>query len=105
MSKISLIAKLTAADGKASELEAVLANVIAASDEEAGLEVYSAHAANDEPGVYYFFELYRDDEAKAVHGKGDGMRAAMGAFAGLLGARPEIITMTPIAAKGLDISS
>ena len=103
MSKISLIAKLTAAEGKASELEAVLANVISAADEEAGLEVYSAHAANDEPGVYYFFELYRDDEAKAVHGKGEGMRAAMGAFAGLLAARPEIITMTPIAAKGLDI--
>ena len=103
MSKISLIAKLTAAEGKAGELEAVLANVISAADEEAGLEVYSAHAANDEPGVYYFFELYRDDEAKAVHGKGEGMRAAMGAFAGLLGARPEIITMTPIAAKGLDI--
>ena len=103
MSKISLIAKLTAAEGKAGELEAVLANVISAADEEAGLEVYSAHAANDEPGVYYFFELYRDDEAKAVHGKGEGMRAAMGAFAGLLGSRPEIITMTPIAAKGLDI--
>lgn len=103
MSKISLIAKLTAAEGKSSEVEAVLANVIAAAEEEDGLEVYSAHAANDEPGVYYFFELYRDDEAKAVHGKGEAMRAAMGAFAGLLGGRPEIITMTPIAAKGLDI--
>ena len=103
MSKISLIAKLTAADGKSSELEAALANVIAAAEEEEGLEVYSAHAANDDPGVYYFFELYRDDEAKAVHGEGDAMRGAMGAFGGLLGARPEIITMTPIAAKGLDI--
>ena len=103
MSKISLIAKLTAADGKEAELEQVLAAVIAAADEEDGLEVYSAHAAKDEPGVYYFFEMYRDDEALAVHGKGDGMRAAMGAFAGLLGGRPEIITMTPVAAKGLDI--
>lgn len=103
MSKISVIAKLTAAEGKSSELEAVLANVIAASEEEEGLEVYSAHAANDEPGIYYFFELYRDDEATAAHGKGDAMRGAMGAFAGLLGARPEMITMTPVAAKGLDI--
>jgi len=103
MSKISLIAKLTAAEGKSSELERVLANVITASEEEAGLEVYSAHAADDEPGVYYFFELYRDDEAMAVHGKGDGMRAAMGAFAGLLGGRPELTKMTPLAAKGLDL--
>jgi quinol monooxygenase YgiN len=103
MSKISLIAKLTAAEGKSAELEVALAGVIAAAEEEEGLEVYSAHAADDEPGVYYFFELYRDEEAKQVHGKGEAMRAAMGAFAGLLGARPEIITMTPVAAKGLEI--
>ena len=40
-----------------------------------------------------------------LHGLGDEhrMREARGAFAGLLGARPEIIRMTPVAAKGLDI--
>ncbi len=103
MSKISLIAKLTAAEGKSSELEVALAGVIAAAEEEAGLEVYSAHAANDEPGVYYFFELYRDDAAIEAHGKGDAMRAAMGAFGGLLGGRPEITKMTPVAAKGLTL--
>jgi quinol monooxygenase YgiN len=103
MSKISLIAKLTAAEGKSTELEDALRGVIAAAEEEAGLEVYSAHAANDEPGVYYFFELYADEAAKDVHGKGDGMRTAMGAFAGCLGARPEITLMTPVAAKGLSI--
>jgi quinol monooxygenase YgiN len=103
MSKISLIAKLTAAEGKESELEEALRGVIEAADEEDGLEVYSAHAVDEAPGVYYFFEIYRDDEAKAAHGKGDRMRAAMGAFAGLLGGRPEIITMTPVAAKGLDL--
>jgi quinol monooxygenase YgiN len=103
MSKISLIAKLTAVDGKAAELEAALEGVIAASEEEAGLEVYSAHAVDDEPGTYYFFELYRDDEAKAAHGKGEQMRRAMGAFAGLLAGRPELVTMTPLAAKGLDL--
>lgn len=103
MSKISLIAKLTAADGKTAELEEVLRGVVEAADEETGLEIYSAHASNDEPGVYYFFELYADDDAKAVHGKGDRMRAAMGAFAGLLAARPEIIMMTPVAAKGFEL--
>ena len=103
MSKISLIAKLTAADGKADELERALAAVVAAGDEEEGLEVYSAHAADDEPGVYWFFELYRDADAVAVHGKGERMREAMGGFAGLLAGRPEMIRMTPVAAKGLDI--
>jgi quinol monooxygenase YgiN len=103
MSKISLIAKLTAAEGKADELEAALHGVIEAAAEEEGLEVYSAHAVDDEPGVYYFFELYRDQAAVDVHGKGDGMRAAMGAFGGLLAGAPEITRMTPVVAKGLDV--
>lgn len=103
MSKISLIAKLTAVEGKAEELETALRAVVEASAEEDGLEVYSAHRVDDQPGTYYFFEIYRDDEAKAVHGKGDRMRAAMGGFAGLLAGRPELTVMTPITAKGLDI--
>ncbi len=101
MSKISVIARLTAADGKADELEHAMRGVVDAAAEEDGLEVYSAHAADDEHGVYYFFEIYRDHDAKEAHGKGDGMRAAMAAFAGLLAGRPEIIVMTPVAAKGL----
>ncbi len=101
MSKISLIAKLTAADGKADELEAALAQLIAAADEEAGLEVYSAHADRANPGVYYFFELYAGDDALAVHGKGDGMKAAMGALGSLLGGRPEVTKLDPVVAKGL----
>lgn len=103
MSKISLIAKLTAVDGKAEELEAAMRGVIEAAAEEEGLEVYSAHRADDAPGVYYFFEVYRDQEAKDVHGRGDRMRTAMGAFAGLLAGRPELTVMTPVAAKGLDV--
>ena len=103
MSKISLIAKLTAAEGRTAELEEAIRAVVAAGDEEDGLEVYSAHAPDDDPGVFYFFEIYRNDEAMAVHGKGERMAAAMGAFAGLLGARPELIKMTPVEAKGLDI--
>ncbi|MEZ5379098.1 MAG: putative quinol monooxygenase [Acidimicrobiales bacterium] len=103
MSKITLIAKLTAAEGKAEELEAAFANLIAAADEEPGLEVYSVHADRSEPGVYYFFEMYTDADALAVHGKGDGMKAAMGALGGLLGARPEITKLEAVVAKGLTV--
>lgn len=103
MSKISLIAKLTAAEGKAAELEAVLGEVVTAAEEEAGLEIYSAHKDSANEGVYYFFELYTDGDALGVHGKGDGMKAAMGKFAGLLSGRPEITMMNPVVAKGMDI--
>ena len=103
MSKISLIAKLTAVEGKESELEDALRGVVAAADEEPGLEVYTAHAAHDQPGVYYFFEVYADADAHAVHGKGERMRAAMGAFGGLLAGRPELTMLTPVAGKGIDL--
>ncbi len=104
MSKLTLIAKLTAAEGKAEELSAALSNMIAAAGEEDGLEIYSVHADASDEDVFYFFELYRDQAAFDVHGKGEGMKAAMGALGGgLLGGRPEITMMSPIAAKGLDL--
>ena len=103
MSKRTIIAKLTAADGKSDELETALAGLVAAAEEESGLEIYSAHAANDEPGVFWFFELYSDEDALAAHGRGEGMRAAMGTVGGLLAGAPELIMATPVVAKGLDI--
>lgn len=103
MSKISVIAKLTAVEGKEAELEAAIRGLIEAADEEPGLEIYSAHRSDDEPGVYWFFELYTDAAAQSVHNKGDGMRAANRAFAGLLAGRPEVIRMAPVAAKGLEL--
>ncbi|HSJ91228.1 MAG TPA: putative quinol monooxygenase [Ilumatobacter sp.] len=103
MSKISLIAKLTAVEGKAEELEAAMRTVVEAATEEDGLEVYSAHRVDGESGAYYFFEVYRDQAAWDVHGKGERMRDAMGAFAGLLVGRPELTVMSPVAAKGIDV--
>ena len=58
MAKISLITKLPCAEGKNDEFEAALADMITASNEEAGLEIYSAHKADDDH--YWFFELYSD---------------------------------------------
>ncbi|MEM7272938.1 MAG: putative quinol monooxygenase [Actinomycetota bacterium] len=104
MSKISLIAKLTAAEGKGAELRALLGALIEAADEEPGLEVYSAHGDPENEDVVYFFELYQDQAAIDVHGKGERMREAMGALGGLLGARPEITMLEPLVAKGLDVS-
>ena len=103
MSKVSLIAKLQAAEGKADELTAAVQNLIAAAEVEPGLEVYSAHADPAAPGVFYFFELYTDQAAYEAHGKDERIRAAMGEVGGLLGGRPEITVLTPVAAKGLEL--
>ncbi len=103
MSKVSLIAKLQAADGKAADLTAALHDLVAAADVEPGLEIYSAHADPASEGVFYFFELYTDQAAYEAHGKDERMRAAMGALGGFLGGRPEITVLTPVVAKGLDL--
>lgn len=103
MSKLSIIATLTAAEGKADELVAGLRAVIAAADEEPGLEIYSLHQDPDDPNTLYFFELYENDEAFAVHGKGEKMKAAMGALGGLLAGRPDVKKLSPVAGKGLDL--
>lgn len=103
MSKITIIARLTAAEGKADELASALGVMCTAADEEPGLEIYSAHQDSSDENVFWFFELYTDADALGVHGKGDGMKAAMGALGGLLGAKPEIHHLAPVAAKGLDI--
>ena len=70
MTKISLTAKLTAAEGKADELREALVALVAAGESEPGLEVYSVHGSPDDASVFTFFELYADEEALAVHGKG-----------------------------------
>ena len=101
MSKISIIATLTAAEGKADELVAGLEALIEAADEEPGLEVYSLHRDPDDPNTLYFFELYTDQDSFAVHGKGEKMAAAMAALGGLLGGRPDVKVLSPVAAKGL----
>lgn len=101
MSKKSIVAKLTAAEGKTAEFEAALASLIEASAEEPELEIYSAHRDPNEENVYYFFELYTSESSLATHGKGEAMKAAMGALGGLLAARPEVHVLDPVVAKGM----
>ncbi len=101
MSKISLIAKLPCAEGQNEAFEAALGDLIAASNDEAGLEIYSAHKGDD--NHYWFFELYADEEALKVHGKSDAMKAAMRAMGAFMAGAPEVHKMTPVVAKGIDL--
>jgi quinol monooxygenase YgiN len=99
MSKHVLLARLQATLGKIDEFEAALRDLIDAADEEPATEIYAVHAAGD--GVYWFYEVYADEAARAVHGKGDRMRTAMAALGPFLAGRPEITSLTPIAGKGI----
>lgn len=104
MSKVAVIAKLTAVEGKRSEVAEVLAGL--AMDnvaDEAGTEIYAAHVDSGDEVTVWFYELYSDQDALAAHGAGDGMKTVGAALAGLLAGPPEIHVLGPVAAKGLEL--
>jgi quinol monooxygenase YgiN len=103
MSKVAMIAKLTAVDGKRDELAAVLEKIFPAVEHEDGTEVYALHEDLGEPNVLWFYELYRDNDAMGAHGTSDAMREMLGGLAGLVGAPPEMHMLQPRRAKGLAI--
>jgi quinol monooxygenase YgiN len=101
MSKIAILAKLSAAEGKREELLKVLAAQVGLVNDEQGTEVYALHAAIDDDTTVWFYELYTDEAAFTHHGTTDAMKALGPKLAGLLAGRPEIIKLNPVTAKGL----
>ena len=98
---ITLVAKLTAAEGKADELKAALTEMVAAVKEnEAGKALaYSLHTSADDPNVFLFYEQYSDEEALAAHSKTSHMAAMGGKIVSgkLTAGRPVIERYTQIA--------
>ncbi len=96
---ITLVAKLTAAEGKADELRTVLTEMVGqVSRHEAGrATAYSLHTSDSDPNLFMFYEQYADAAAFEAHGKTEHM-AAMGAkLRGLLNGRPAIERYTQVA--------
>ena len=61
MSKVSVMGTLKCQDGKAEEMEAVLAAMVEAAGTEPGVEIYSYHRGDD--NTYWFFALMSDGES------------------------------------------
>ena len=101
MAQVAIVAKLTAADGKADELKAVIAELVGAvADTEPDTVIYAAAQDNDDPSVFWFYEYYGSEDAAAAHADGNALAAARSNMRGLLAAR-EVRPLTPIASKGL----
>ena len=66
MSKVTMVGSLTCQDGKAEQMEAVLATMVEAARGEPGVEVYSYHRG--EENTYWFFALMTDQESMQNHG-------------------------------------
>ncbi len=88
---IGLFVKLTIADGKQDDLEAAFRQgQSAVKAEEPGCLQYNLCRDPDDACVYYVMETYADEQALSVHGKGDGVKAAMQAMGPCLAGAPDI---------------
>ena len=101
MSKVAMMGTFTCQDGKAEEMEAVLATMVEAARGEPGVEIYSYHRG--EENTYWFFALMADEESMQTHGQSEAMQAAMSAFGPLIAGPPQMTMTTPVAALGLDL--
>jgi quinol monooxygenase YgiN len=101
MSKVSVMGTFTCRDGKAEEMEKVLAAMVEAAGDEAGVEIYSYHRG--EENTFWFFALMADGESMQSHGQSEAMQAAMAAFQPLVAEPPRMTVTTPVAALGLDL--
>jgi quinol monooxygenase YgiN len=88
---ITVIAKLTAAEGKAAEMRAALEKMVAAVDtDEPAVQQYSLYEADGQDGIFFFVEQYPDADVLAAHRTTPHMAALGEALRGVSGGRPEI---------------
>jgi quinol monooxygenase YgiN len=100
MSKISMLGTFACQEGKAEEMEAVLASMVAAAGDEQGVEIYSYHRG--EGNTFWFFALMTDEQSMQNHGQTVAMQAAMQKFGPLMVEPPQMSVTRPVAALGFD---
>jgi quinol monooxygenase YgiN len=100
MAKVSMLAKVRTHDGKGDELVAAFRGLFDAVAQEPGTELYVLNRSKDDPNVFWFYELYTDNDALGAHSTSDAMAKAAPAFGPLI-AESELILGEPALAKGI----
>src|SRR6266536_2242787 len=77
MPQVSLLAKFRVHEGKGEELIAAFRTLFEQVEKEPGTVLYVMNRAKDDPDLFWFSELYGDDDAFAAHGSSDAMAKAM----------------------------
>ena len=102
MSKVCIIAKVTANDGMRSDMVAAMGAMIdhVEANEPDTIRYILMEDASDE-NVVWFYEEYANGEALAAHSSSEAMKALGGALRGFASGRPEITILNPVRGKGL----
>ena len=101
MSKVSVMAKLTAQPGKRDDLVKALQVLVDNSQTEAGNEVYVPHTDNKDEKSVWFYERYPHQSAVDAHMGSEVFKSAGPTLAPFLPGRPELTFLTPVGGKGL----
>lgn len=102
MSKISVIAKIVAKEGKRDDLVAAFGDYFPQVESEAGTLVYAISVDNADDVTVWVYELYPDGDALQAHGGSDAFASFGKSLGGLLDGAPEVHLCTPVHAKGHD---
>ena len=101
MKKVAVAAKVPAAPGKGAELAAALQFALDNVVSENGTLLYILHADATDPDTLWMYELYESQDDLTTHMGSDWFKQLGPKMAPLMGGRPELIFLTPIAGKGL----
>ena len=99
MSRIAVIAKLVAAEGKRQELQERLAGHFSRVETEEGTLVFSWQVDYRNPDAFWAYEVYAGRDALAAHA--EWAAKAVEEMADLLAAEPQVHFCRPMLAKGL----
>jgi quinol monooxygenase YgiN len=101
MSKVAIIAKIVALEGKRAELATAMQVALANAEGEAGTEKYILHEDGANAEVLWMYEIYTDGDALAAHGSSPAFKEFGKSIGHLVAGRPEITILNPIGGKGL----
>lgn len=100
MSKVALIAKLSAKAGRRDDIVTNFSPMMEAVNGEAGTEVYILHLDQGDENVAWVYELYTDSDAMGAHSGSETMATLLGAMGDLI-ENAEMILLEPVSGKGL----
>jgi quinol monooxygenase YgiN len=101
MSKVSVLAKITAQPGKRDEVAALLQTVIdVVSKDEPGTLLYILNTDRKSEDVLWMYELYENRDALTAHMNGEEFKAMGPKLMELVASQPELIIGEALAGKG-----
>ena len=99
MSKVAVIAKISAQEGKRADLARALQAALDTAQGEPGTEAYILLEDASDANLLWMYEMYTNQDALTVHMGSDAFKALGPAIMPFLAGRPELIFVTPIGGK------